>query len=931
MSSAIGKTIGQYRLEQPLATGALGQTLRAQHLLTGELVAVKLFHESVSRDASFAERFQPIVQAASDLVHPNILPIRSFGQQGTQYYILMDFIATGSLRTLLFQRDARLPLRRALDLARQAADGVAAAHARSVLHRDLKPENFLIEERGAVDVVRMADFGLTRLAETGLTIDGSLAFGSLPYMSPEQLRGLALDARSDVYSLGVVLYETVTGFPPFQVKNLGDALAKHLTAVPPSPRSIVPSLSPSLDALILRALEKEPAKRVQSAAEFSSLLQEELGRLPGQPLVVWRGPAIAPAMARVLPKHDNGSAPARKRFALRTMEGERNDSTLPPSVEPRYDPAKVVRTPSGDSRRIGVVLERESMSLVPGQLAVLTVTLMNSGRTVDAFAIGVRGVDESWVQTPAQPVRLNPGQRAVVPLSIIVPRVPASRAGTYSAAIVARSRENPGEEGSAPTTLIVQPFAQTMLGLVPPKTRGWRRGEYAVAISNQGNAPAKYALNGQDDEKAIEYHITANTHALEPGETVDVPLVTTSRLRPIGSADIRTFTVMATPQLSGGATEPPKSVVGQFVHRALIPTWLPPLLIMGAAAAFFYVKSQNALKELNITVVPQAVQIAVGSTSPLAATVVNMKNEAVPNAPKVAWTSRDTLIATVSETGVVTGVHEGPTVITASIGKKSQTVQVGVSPASLDLVTLSPKRLTLTVGSMATLRATAKDATGRVLTRDPIWMSSDPTVATVGGGRVTAKGPGTATITAQIETRSATADVTVPTPPGPPVIVKSDEDCLTYEPGTVAMSKDNVVGWRVADGGTTLATLDKESDAKQALALARRFKKRCFIGRSNTRINRSDYIIDYWAMPTNVPSPIPNEDCREYDRASLTSKEVGAAGFSLEDRSGRLTLADTKADAQKAWNIAKDHTALCSIGYRNTRQNRRDYVVQYWR
>jgi hypothetical protein len=173
--------------------------------------------------------------------------------------------------------------------------------------------------------------------------------------------------------------------------------------------------------------------------------------------------------------------------------------------------------------------------------------------------------------------------------------------------------------------------------------------------------------------------------------------------------------------------------------------------------------------------------------------------------------------------------------------------------------------------------------------------------------------------------------VTVPTPPGPPVIAKSDEDCIAYEPSTTGLSKDNVVGWRVADGQTVLATLDKESEAKQALALARRFKKRCFIGRSNTRINRSDYIIDYWAAPTNVPSPIPNEDCREYDRASLISKEVGAAGFSVEDRNGRLFLADTKADALKAWNIAKDHTALCSIGYRNTRQNRRDYVVQYWR
>ncbi|MEO6527552.1 MAG: protein kinase [Gemmatimonadaceae bacterium] len=934
MSSAIGKLIGPYRLELPLATGALGQTLRALHTVTGEVVAVKLFHEGLSTDHAFAERFRPIVQAAADIRHPNVLPIRDFGVQSGQHYILMDFIPTGSLRTLLSQRDTRLPLRRALDLARQSAEGIAAAHGRGVLHRDLKPENILIEERGALDVVRVADFGLTRLAESGLTIAGSLAVGSLPYMSPEQLRGVTIDARSDVYSLGVVLYELATGYPPFQVQNLGDAISKHVSAAPPSPRSLLPSIPASLEQLILRALEKNPANRIQTIAEFSTLLQEEIGKLPGQPLVVWRGAEIAPPSARVLPKRDNGSASSRKRFALRPAEVAGNDPTLPPPVELKGEGRKLIREPSGDSRRIGVVLEREALTLVPGQPSVLTVTLMNSGRTVDAFSLSVRGVDESWVQTPSQPHRLNPGQRAVVPLNILVPRVSASRAGTYPATIVAGSRENPGEEGSAPATFTVQPFANSMLLLVPPKSRGWTRGRFAVALSNQGNAPAKYALSGQDDEKALDYRLSA-TAALEPGETLDVPLVTAARLRPIGIADIRTFTVTATSQIAGGLTEPPKSVVGQFVHRAVIPMWLPPLLLAGGVAAFFFWKQQEDLKKQVVSIVPQAMQLAVGTSAPLVATVTNMKNEVVPSTTPVTWTSRDTLIASVSDSGVVTGRHEGPTIITAQFGKQSKTVQVAVSPASLEQVSVSPKRLTLSIGSMAVLRATAKDATGRQIPRDAIWLSSDPTVATVGGGRVTAKGPGTATITAQIEAKSATADVTVPAPP-PPIEKKEgpkgpDEDCIAYEPSSIAVSNDKVVGWRVADGQTVLATLDRESEAKQALALARRFKKRCFIGRQNTRLNRSDYITDYWAMPTNVVVPIPNEVCRRYDRVSLSIKEQGAAGFSVEDQDGRLVWGDTRADAQKVWNVAKDYTSLCVIGDRNGRPNKRDYMVQYWR
>jgi len=157
------------------------------------------------------------------------------------------------------------------------------------------------------------------------------------------------------------------------------------------------------------------------------------------------------------------------------------------------------------------------------------------------------------------------------------------------------------------------------------------------------------------------------------------------------------------------------------------------------------------------------------------------------------------------------------------------------------------------------------------------------------------------------------------------------EDCVAYEPSSIAKSKDKVVGWRVTDGQTTLATLDREEEADQVMALARRYKGRCFIGRGNTRTNHNEYVTDYWIAPTNVPSTIRKEDCREYDRASLVIKPIGAAGFSLDDRNGRLLLADTKNDAQKAYDVAKDHLAFCVIARRNGRPNQRDYMVQYWR
>jgi hypothetical protein len=226
------------------------------------------------------------------------------------------------------------------------------------------------------------------------------------------------------------------------------------------------------------------------------------------------------------------------------------------------------------------------------------------------------------------------------------------------------------------------------------------------------------------------------------------------------------------------------------------------------------------------------------------------------------------------------------------------------------------------------------DSAGHVLPRDPIWMSSDPTVATVGGGRIAAKAAGTATITAQFEAKAATSEIKVvgiaplPTPTGP---TGPTEDCLAYNPASISIAHDKALGWQVVDGQKVIASLDRESEAQQALILARRYKSHCFLGRSNTRPNHNDFIIDYWLTPTNNPGGIPDEDCTEYDSATLAFGDMGASGFGVRDNRRQVTLADTKADAEKAWTIAKAHRALCTIGRRNKRPNQRDYMVQYWR
>ena len=994
MISLVGRTIGEYQLELPLGAGSMGEVFRAHHVRSGAPAAVKVMHARLAADPGFRERFKEVAGAAARLRHPNVVTILDVGEQGGQFYIAMELLTAGSLRALLQHAERPIGVARGVELLRQAAEGVHAGHLSGIVHRDVKPENVLLAAAGADVTARVADFGLTRLAESGLTLGGNVFFGSPAYMSPELCKGAPLDARSDVYSLGVVLYEVATGLPPFQVTVLGDAVQKHISAPPPPPRSVAPDLPVSLEAVILRCLAKRPDDRYASAADLAVALGTVLRELPAAPqvpAVVWRG-AAAPPRASVAPAPPPaappvGSAPAgaaaapapapspappaarrykvvmddgpaapagapgagasgaaapegRKRIRVPVEEGApaRPAGAPPASPAPPAQPAPR-RAKGTDSRRIRVVLDADTLVLTPGQPAVVRVTLVNGGRTVDHYTVTVEGVPERWVQGPAAAPQLNPGERATVAITVLVPRAPESVAREYPVSVRARSRENSEESSAAPARWTVLPFAGTTLALAPARARGWRRARYAVTLRNTGNHPATYALSGTDDEQRLRYEFAEPQIRLGPGESSTVALRTRAPLRWIGGAEPRAFTVRAEPEAGDApavAPAAPQAVPGQFVHRALVPAWLPPLLLLALVAALFLLRGRN---QIAVAVLPARVQVAVGATTALSATVTDAKNEALPD-QSVAWTSRDTAVATVSDSGVVRGLAVGTTLVRAQRGKKSATAEVEVVPARVAALAVAPRRITLRVGTSARLRATARDAGGGVIARDVTWQSSDPTVATVGGdGRVTAKAGGSATITAMSEGKSATAEIAVPALPPEPVPgtvaagggAGGAEDCVEYDPAALRISRDPAAGFLLSDGSATLATLDNESDARKALALARRYKSHCFLGRLNTRPNRSDYVVEHWKGPSGASSVIDAEDCVPYERSSLRVAEVGAQGFVLADARQRLLLADTKEDARRAWEIAQRHDAQCFIGRGNRRPNQRDYIVQYWR
>jgi hypothetical protein len=296
MSDLVGEMLGNYRIEALLGSGGMGEVYRATHVRLNRPAAIKILHAHLAADPSFQARFVREAQAAAALRHPNIVEVFDFGEQAGRAYLVMELVPDGSLRTLL--RRAAQPgwsLALGLELVRQAAEGLAYAHRQGMVHRDIKPDNLLLQRRGqeaAADqyALKISDFGLAKLTEGGgeLTATG-VVMGTPAYMSPEQCQGAPLDARSDLYSLGVVLYEVATGAPPFAVKSLSEAVFKHISAPPPPPRQLRPDLPLELEQVILRCLAKKPEERYATGTELAQALDSALSDTELATVVVTRG------------------------------------------------------------------------------------------------------------------------------------------------------------------------------------------------------------------------------------------------------------------------------------------------------------------------------------------------------------------------------------------------------------------------------------------------------------------------------------------------------------------------------------------------------------------------------------------------------------------------------------------------------------------
>jgi serine/threonine-protein kinase len=280
----IGKAIGHYLVRRKLAEGGMGAVYLAEHPAIGKRVALKVLHTRFSAQPEIVSRFFHEAKAVNDVQHPNIVDIVDFGLMPSpipgeppRVYLLMEYLEGMTLGAVI-RRDAPLSTERTVAIALPIADALAASHQRGIIHRDLKPDNVMLVSRGRQhELVKLLDFGVAKLtlnANTTHRTQTGTVIGTPRYMSPEQCEGRKIDDRTDVYALGIVIYEMLTGRVPFVGESFGDVLVQQIATPPLAPSAIIPQLPEHLELVVLKALEKRADHRYPHMTDMALALQD---------------------------------------------------------------------------------------------------------------------------------------------------------------------------------------------------------------------------------------------------------------------------------------------------------------------------------------------------------------------------------------------------------------------------------------------------------------------------------------------------------------------------------------------------------------------------------------------------------------------------------------------------------------------------------
>jgi eukaryotic-like serine/threonine-protein kinase len=407
---------GRYALGAMLGAGGMGQVYRARDRVLQRTVAVKVLgHHPYDQDPAMVARFVHEARVAAGLSHPNIVSIFDTGSEGGLHYLVMEYVEGESLAELL-RREGVLAPPRAAEIGRAVCQALAAAHARGLVHRDITPGNVLVSNAG---IVKVTDFGIAKLlAGPTLTASGML-LGTATYLSPEQAQGQPVDPRSDLYGLGCVLYELLTGAPPFAGDNPVAVAAQHVTQQPIPPSQRNPAVGPGLEMVVLTALAKRPADRYQSATTMA----QDLERVAGH--------------------HTAAAVPPAAGTADPTV-------TVPTAVAPR--PPTLAMPPLDVARRLGWI--RWVLAGGLGVVAVLVVALWPRGDN-----------------PPTGPRSTGPAALTAAPTTAPAPS-PRPQVGlTLALATLTEALTSGQQQG------LVDPAAQDLLKQAQEATRAVKKGK----------------------------------------------------------------------------------------------------------------------------------------------------------------------------------------------------------------------------------------------------------------------------------------------------------------------------------------------------------------------------------------------------------------------------------------------------------------------